>query len=111
MWYIPNHGVYHPKKCKLQVVFDCVASYRGTFLSDQLLQGPDLTSRLIGVILRFRQGPVTLMADVEAMFHQVRVPPEDAKLLSFLWWVDSDVDKELGDYRMKVHIFGFALIT
>ncbi|XP_039455070.1 katanin p60 ATPase-containing subunit A1-like [Oreochromis aureus] len=27
VFYIPHHGVYHPKKRKLQVVFDCTASY------------------------------------------------------------------------------------
>lgn len=40
-WYIPHHGVYHPQKKKLRVVFDCSAKYGGTSLNDQLLQGPD----------------------------------------------------------------------
>jgi hypothetical protein len=39
-WYIPHHGVYHPKKPdKLRVVFDCAARYRGTALNDHLLKG------------------------------------------------------------------------
>ncbi|KAL7849251.1 hypothetical protein SRHO_G00208740 [Serrasalmus rhombeus] len=38
-----------------------------------LLQGPDLTNSLIGVILRFRKEPIGIMADVKSMFHQVRV--------------------------------------
>lgn len=30
-WYIPHHGIYHPKKPeKLRVVFDCSAKHRGT---------------------------------------------------------------------------------
>ncbi|KAJ8369700.1 hypothetical protein SKAU_G00097280 [Synaphobranchus kaupii] len=28
LWYIPHHGVYHPKKHKIRVVFDCGASFR-----------------------------------------------------------------------------------
>lgn len=52
LWYIPHHGVYHPTKKKLRVVFDCGVSYHGTSLNSQLLQGPDLTSSLIGVITR-----------------------------------------------------------
>lgn len=28
VWFIPHHGVYHPKKRKLRVVFDCTASYQ-----------------------------------------------------------------------------------
>ncbi|KAK5916218.1 hypothetical protein CgunFtcFv8_011226 [Champsocephalus gunnari] len=85
VWYIPHHGVYHPKKHNIFVVFDCSASYLGTALNEQLLQGPDLNSTLIGVINRFRQEPVATIADVEAMFHQVKVPREDADLLRFLW--------------------------
>lgn len=51
VWYIPHHGVYHPVTQKLRVVFDCGASYKGTSLNEQLLQGPDLTSSLVGVII------------------------------------------------------------
>lgn len=48
VWYIPHHGVYHPKKGKLRVIFDCGASFNGTSLKSELLQGPDLANRLIG---------------------------------------------------------------
>ena len=106
VWFIPHHGVYHPKKNKIRVVFDCGASFRGTTLNEQLLQGPDMTSSLVGVLTRFRQEQVALMADVESMFHQVKVPPEDADLFRFLWWPESDVSKELQEYRMEVHLFG-----
>ena len=54
VWYLPHHGVYHSKKMKIRVVFDCGASYQGTTLNSQLLQGPDLTSSLLGVVTRFR---------------------------------------------------------
>ncbi|KAK0148069.1 hypothetical protein N1851_012226 [Merluccius polli] len=47
IWYIPHHGVYHPQKKKIRVVFDCAASFQGMSLNTQLLQGPDLTSSLI----------------------------------------------------------------
>ena len=105
-WYIPHHGVYHPKKHKLRVVFDCGATYQGLSLNSQLLQGPDLTNSLTGVLTRFRQGTVAFIADVEAMFHQVRVPDEDSDLLRFLWWPDGELCKDLEDYKMVVHIFG-----
>ena len=35
VWFIPHHGVHHPKKHKMRVVFDCGASYRGTILNEQ----------------------------------------------------------------------------
>ncbi|KAK2920518.1 hypothetical protein Q8A73_000003, partial [Channa argus] len=61
---------------------------------------------IIGVLTRFRQEPVTIVADVEAMFHQVKVSSADADLLSFLWWPDGDVSRPMAEYRMEVHLFG-----
>ena len=105
-WYIPHHGVHHPQKQKLRVVFDCSARYSGTSLNKQLLQGPDLTSTLTGVLTRFRQDSVALMADIKAMFYQVRVPKCDRDYLRFLWWPQGDIQKPMKEYRMNVHLFG-----
>ena len=107
VWYIPHHGVYHAKKPnKIRVVFDCGARFGGTSLNDQLLQVPDLTNRLVGVLTRFRQGPIAFMGDINAMFHQVRVPEGQQDLLRFLWWPDGDLTQNLEEYQMNVHLFG-----
>lgn len=106
VWYIPHHGVRHPQKKKLRVVYDCAASYKSVSLNQELLQGPDLTNSLIGVLLRFRKENVALMADIEAMFHQVKVPRADRDLLRFLWWPDGNLNMPLEEYRMTAHIFG-----
>ena len=107
VWYLPNHGVYHPRKPeKIRVVFDCNAKFRGTSLNDQLLQGPDLTNSLVGVLARFCQEPVAFIGDIEAMFHQVKVPTEHCDFLRFLWWPDGDLERELEEYRMTFHLFG-----
>ena len=105
-WYLPHHGVYHPRKKKLRVVFDCAAVYGGASLNKELLQGPDLNNTLLGVLLRFRHGPVAFITDIEGMFHQVRVAKEHINFLRFLWWPDGDTSKELVEHRMTVHIFG-----
>ena len=107
LWYLPHHPVIHEQKPgKVRVVFDCAARFGDTSLNDQLLQGPDLTNNLTGVLLRFRQEPVALMADVEQMFHQVRVAPDDCHALRFLWWEDGDLAKNPVDHQMLVHLFG-----
>lgn len=106
VWYIPHHGVHHPTKGKLRVVFDCGCTYKGTSLNSQLLQGPDLTNTLIGVLLRFREEPVAVMADINAMFHQVWVPHKHVNFLRFLWWPNGDTAKEPEEYRMCLHLFG-----
>ena len=106
-WYIPNHGVYHPKKPdKLRVVFDCSAEFQGYSLNRNLLQGPDLTNSLVGVLCRFRQEPVAFACDIEGMFHQVHVNEEHRDFLRFLWWDQGDTTKEPTEYRMTVHLFG-----
>ena len=106
-WYIPHHGVYHPMKPKkIRVVYDCSAKYRGISLNCRLLQGPNLTSSLLGVLLRFREKPIAVMADIEKMFYQVRVPVEDRTLLKFLWWPNGETREALEEYQMNVHLFG-----
>ena len=106
-WYLPHHGVYHPQKPhKVRVVFDGAASFKGTSLNDALLQGPDLTNNLIDVLLRFRWSPVCFTADIEAMFHQIKVPESDRDYLRFLWWTDCDMAKQPDEYRFTVHPFG-----
>ena len=82
-WYLPHHGIYHPQKSKVRVVFDCSATFEGQSLNDKLLQGPDLTSNLLGVLTRFRQEKYAFMADIEKMFFQVRVRKEDQSFLRF----------------------------
>lgn len=73
-WYIPHHGVFHPKKPgKLRVVFDCSAVHDGQSLNGHLLQGPDMTNTLIGVLSRFRLEKIAFVCDIEQMFHQFRV--------------------------------------
>ena len=95
IWYLPHHPVFHPQKPdNVQVVFDCSAKYRGTSLNDQLLQGPDLTNSLVGVLTRFQQERVAFMSDIEAMFYQVRVQPSDCNYLRFLWWPGGDVERK-----------------
>ncbi|XP_063872995.1 uncharacterized protein LOC135107264 [Scylla paramamosain] len=107
VWYIPHHGVYHPRKPKkLRVVFDCSANYRNQSLNSHLLQGPDLTNKLIGVLCRFRQESIALVCDIEAMYHQVKVNPEHRDMLRFLWWENGDLNNEIAEYRMTAHLFG-----
>ena len=105
LWYLPHHPVFN-KPGKTRVVFDCAAKYGGTSLNDQLLSGPDLTNSIVGVLTRFRENPVALAADIECMFHQVRVPPADRDAFRFLWWPNSDLSQDPVDHRMEVHLFG-----
>ena len=97
----------NPKKPeKIRVVFDCAAKCHGVSLNSKVLQGPNLTNSLIGILCRFRQEHVALVADVESMYHQVCVDPKDIDALRFLWFPNGDLSKEPEEYQMVVHLFG-----
>ena len=53
-----------------------------------------------------RQEPVAFMADIEAMFYQVRVPEAQRDLFRFMWWPNGDITQDLQEYQMNVHLFG-----
>ena len=106
-WYLPHHGVTNSNKPgKVRVVFDAAAVHMKTSLNENLLTGPDLLNSLFGVLQRFRFHPVALVADVEAMFHQVKVPDIDCDVLRFLWKEDVHMPGPPDEYKMMVHIFG-----
>ena len=106
-WYLPHHPVLNPKKPgKVRVVFDCAASHRGVCLNDTLMQGPDLVNSLVGVLLRFRKERIAITADIEAMFHQVRVSPSHCQALRFLWWPEGVLSSKPEVHQMLVHLFG-----
>ena len=106
VWYLPHHPVLSAKKEKPRIVFDCAAQCGDISLNSAVLPGPDLTNRLVGVLGRFRIRRVAFMADVEAMFHQVRVPRADQDVLRFLWWPNNVREESPAAYRMTVHLFG-----
>ncbi|XP_074632711.1 uncharacterized protein LOC141891621 [Acropora palmata] len=51
-----------------------------------------MTNSLVGVLTRFRQERVTVMADIECMYYQ--------------WWPGNDLDRQPEEYQMGVHLFG-----
>lgn len=101
-WYLPTFGVYHPQKlCQIRVVFNSSAQ-----VNDVLLSGPDLNNSLLGVLLRFCKEPVALTADIQQMFYSFTVQENDRDVLRFLWFHDNNLNNEVVDFRMRVHVFG-----
>ena len=106
-WFTPHFGVYHPAKPeKIRVVFNFSAITNGTSLNEHLMQGPDLTNDLLRLLIRFRQEEIAIMADVESMFHQVKVAEKHMRYLRFFWWPGGNLEAEMEEYEMTVHTFG-----
>ena len=103
--YIPHHSVLNINKPgKVRVVFDAAAKFRNTSLNNNLFPGIDLLNNLISVLLRFREGQYAVIADIEKIFHQIRVNAKDTNALHFLWRANPQCNME--DYTMLVHVFG-----
>ena len=106
-WFLPHHPVMNPNKPHIvRIAFDCALRCCSVSLNELLMQGPQLMNNLVGVLTRFRLENIALVADIEAMFHQVMVAPEDRDALRFLWWPGGDLAEMPRVYRMAVHLFG-----
>ena len=106
-WYLPHHGVYnHNRPGKIHVVLDLDAEFQRTLINKSLLPSPDLANQIVGVLLRFREEPVAVTVDFEALYHQVKIPGKQRSFLQFLWWKNSDPQNEVVDDEMTAHVFG-----
>ena len=86
-------------------MFNAAARCKGVALNDVLLKGPDLTTLLLGVFVRFRERAVGVSADIAKIFYQVLVAPDDRDLFRFLWRRPGSNDP-IAEYAMTVHVFG-----
>ena len=58
------------------------------------------------MLIRFRQHPVAIVADIKGMFFQVMVEEADWDALRFLLYPDDDINQAPVVYCMKTHVFG-----
>jgi hypothetical protein len=95
---------------KYRVCQDGAAKVKGRSLNDELLAGPDLLNRLVGVLLRFRQNPIAVPSDVKVFFHQIYVNEEDSAVFRFFWYEDETME-DYAEHEMIVHTFGAKTIS
>ncbi|XP_078051341.1 uncharacterized protein LOC144477492, partial [Augochlora pura] len=86
--YLPHHAVIKEDSLttKVRVVFDASAKTdTGLSLNDVLMVGPTIQDDVFSLIARFRKHEVVITADVEKMFRQILVHPEDSIFQKILW--------------------------
>ncbi|XP_063389642.1 uncharacterized protein LOC134675361 [Cydia fagiglandana] len=106
-WYLAHFPTFHPQRGKMRLVWDAAATAYGRSLNSALLAGPDLLESLFGVLVRFREGKIAVIADVKEMFLQIEIIEQDRDALRFVWRGE-DRTSQPQEYRMKRLIFGSA---
>ena len=108
VWYMPDLVVLHPDKPgKFRVCQDASAKSGGRSLNDYLLDGPDVMNKLLGILLRMREGPYFITGDIANFFYQVRINPLDAPAFRYLWWECQKMEKIIY-CQPRDYIFGAA---
>ncbi|CAM1323980.1 Uncharacterised protein r2_g3259 [Pycnogonum litorale] len=106
-WYLPHFPVIREDKetTKLRIVLDSASKFDGIALNDAMLTGPKLQSDLLDVLLLFRRKSVAVTGDIEQMFPQVLLAPEDRKYHRILWR-DLKTDQPIETYESTRLTFG-----
>ncbi|XP_029171127.1 uncharacterized protein LOC114945863 [Nylanderia fulva] len=107
--YLPHHGVLKESSTttKLRVVFNGSQRTRaGTSLNSQLLTGANLLPALTDVLLRWRWHRYVFVTDIEKMYRQILVHPEDCRLQTILW--RHNKTDEIGEYELQTVTYGMA---
>ncbi|XP_012524163.1 uncharacterized protein LOC105829678 [Monomorium pharaonis] len=89
VYYLPHHGVRKETSLttKLRVVFNGSSSTTsGRSLNDLLHSGAKLQVNIFDVLIWFRQHHFVFSADIEKMFRQIRIHPEDSKYQRIIWF-------------------------
>ena len=85
------------------MVFDPAGISNGVALNDVIRAGPKLQQSLPKVLLRFRQNKVAIICDIQEMYLQISLAPEDRPFHRFLW---RDNKQEPATFEFNRVVFG-----
>ncbi|KMQ86610.1 bel12-ag transposon polyprotein [Lasius niger] len=103
VYYLPHHGVLRESTTKLRVVFNGSSrTSNGCSLNDILHAGAKFQTDISEVLLWTRTHRILFSTDIEKMFRQIAVHPEDWDLQK-IFWRDKD---RLTVYRLTTVTYG-----
>lgn len=87
-YYVPHHAIIREESTttKQRTVYDASAkSSNGYSLNDRCLNGPTIQPDLFDTLIRWRTYKIALVTDIEKMYRQISLAPEDRKFQKILW--------------------------
>ncbi|GFX85488.1 integrase catalytic domain-containing protein [Trichonephila clavipes] len=107
-YYIPHHGVLRPEKLttKLRIVFNGSSpTTTGISLNDILLKG-EMKEDVFETISRFRRHKFAFTTDIQKMYRQILINPDQQDLQRIIW--KHGLDAEILTYRLKTVTYGLS---
>ncbi|XP_037813774.1 uncharacterized protein LOC119604939 [Lucilia sericata] len=106
-YYLPHHAVFKPDSVttKLRVVFNASnPSSNGVSLNNVLYPGPVLQADLTVLILQWRLFRYVFNADIEKMYRQILIHPEQTQFQRV--WYRCNPEADIKDYELNTVTFG-----
>uniref|UniRef100_A0A8R1HIN9 Reverse transcriptase domain-containing protein n=1 Tax=Caenorhabditis japonica TaxID=281687 RepID=A0A8R1HIN9_CAEJA len=113
-YYIPHRVIekFDSLTTKLRIVLDASSHMRNEqSLNDCIHPGPSILKSILGILLRSRNSPYLMVADLEKAFHQVRLQSKHRNVTKFLWLKDpskSPTADNIVTYRFTRLPFGIT---
>ncbi|XP_046810015.1 uncharacterized protein LOC124420599 [Lucilia cuprina] len=107
LYYLPHHAVVRPehKTTKVRVVFNASRKTKSQYsLNDVLYTGPTLQNDLITIILNWRKYKYVFSGDIQKMYRQILVHPDDRPFQRILF--QNKPESPVKDYQLKTVTFG-----
>ncbi|GFW54168.1 integrase catalytic domain-containing protein [Trichonephila clavipes] len=107
-YYIPHHGVLRPEKLttKLRIVFNGSSPTTTVIsLNDILLKG-EVKEDVFETIFRFRRHKFAFTTDIQKMYRQILINPDQQDLQRIIW--KHGPDAEILTYRLKTVTYGLS---
>ena len=111
-FFLPHHGVWKESSSttKLRTVFnDSARTNSGFSLNDLLHAGPNLLPNLIDLICQWHIYRYVFSADVEKMYRQILVHPDDQHYQTILWRDSRDSDVQ--PFHLRTVTYGIVSST
>ena len=109
-YYLPHHVVVKKTNTKVRVIFDGSAkSTSGISINDAQLVGLVVQDNLFSTLIRFRQYPIVLSADIEKMYRQVLIAPKQRAFQRILW--REDPSHPLEAFELNTVTYGTTAVS